>query len=120
MKYFFLLFLFISTNIFAQYEPRIETPFNSFTKLASVEWAVRANDTLVCLKPDISKILVDKIMKSKILTSYFFDYDSKEELHIKFTTKHQNMQILLDDALIEPLIDSDGNFVENSIKKRVD
>ena len=124
MKCFLLLLLFISTNIFAQYEPRfdtrIETPFNSFTKLPSVEWAVRANDTLVCLKPDISKILVDKIMKSKILTSYFFDFDSKEELKIKFTTKNQNMQILLDDALIEPLFDSDGNLVENSIKKRVD
>ena len=123
MQYFLLLFIFISTNIFAQYESRfdtrIETPFNSFTKLPSVEWAVRSNDTFVCLKPDISKILVDKILKSTILTCYPFEYDSQEELKIKYTSKDENMQFLFECALIHPIYDPNGNPT-TILKKRKD
>ena len=56
--------------------------FNSFTKLATVEWAVRANDTLVCLKPNIRTDLINKTKAKKILSKLDVWDDSNEELII--------------------------------------
>ena len=111
MKYTLLLLLIVSTKIIAQNEPRIETPFNSFTKLPTVEWAVRANDTLVCLKPDISKILVDKILKSTIIAASYLEEDLPREIKIKNITNEEIRMLLSNRPACElPIFDSNGNF----------
>ena len=118
MKYSLLLLLFVSTKIIAQNEPRIETPFNSFTKLPSVEWAISANDTILFLKPDLRKMLIQKMKAEKISTALQIWDDTKEEMNIK--------QSRLDDNLVmmygthwdheDPFFDALGNQVKT--KKR--
>ena len=116
MKYSLLLLLFVSTKIIAQNEPRIETPFNSFTKLPSVEWAISANDTLICLQPNIRTELINKMKANKILSKFNVWDDSKEELDVTQSKLSEICKMLNGYDFELPIYNETGNVIQ--VKKR--
>jgi hypothetical protein len=96
----------------AQNYLRVETPFNTFTKFASVEWAIRANDTIRFKTPDLREILIEKMKANKIKIAYQIGNDAPEENNIKFQSSKNAITLLEGAETVCLLYDSNGNVYE--------
>ncbi len=113
---FILPLLFFSPQLFAQQDIRVQTPFNSFIKQPNISWAIKANDTLLCTKPDLKTLLIAKMKAKKILTSAYISDDSKEEINIKYSSVAANIELLEGTETYLPVFDSLGNINHNEQK----
>jgi hypothetical protein len=123
MRSVFLLFVLFTNTATAQKRERVETPFNSFIHFPSVLWAINANDTIRFEKPNLSELLVQRLLKGEIKIAYIFDKDNdtEAEKNLEFKTKAEYTWFLDSNIIEVQMNDPYGNvYAPKKIKTAPD
>lgn len=100
MKNLFVVFLLLSSHVFAQDYWIRETPFNKFIKQPFVEWAIAAHDTISFDVPDFSTMLLNKIKKGQLKISDVLEPGTQGEAHVRLKSQNSADSIFLSDPAL--------------------